>query len=65
MTRSGLKDQRNAQIVRMIDDQKLTMTAVGKYFNISKQRVQQIYRKAKQDVQDIRTPGHGQDNNAS
>ena len=65
MTRFGLKEQRNAQIVRMIDDQKLTMTAVGKYFNISKQRVQQIYRKAKQNVQDIRTPGNGQDNNAS
>lgn len=39
------KSKRNKEIVRMIDEQKMTLTAVAKWFNISKQRVQQIYRK--------------------
>tara|TARA_R110000803_G_scaffold106549_1_gene174618 strand:- start:314 stop:469 length:156 start_codon:yes stop_codon:yes gene_type:complete len=38
-----LKSRRNKEIVRMIDEQKMTLTAVAKWFNISKQRVQQIY----------------------
>jgi DNA-directed RNA polymerase sigma subunit (sigma70/sigma32) len=31
----------------MIDERFMTMTAVAKWFGISKQRVQQIYRKEK------------------
>ena len=42
-----LKAARNAEIVRLIDEQHVTMTAVVKWFGISKQRVQQIYKKAK------------------
>ena len=39
--------RRNAEIVMMIDERFMTMTAVAKWFGISKQRVQQIYRKEK------------------
>jgi hypothetical protein len=39
--------RRNAEIVMMIDEQFMTMTAVAKWFGISKQRVQQIYIKEK------------------
>lgn len=42
-----LKAVRNAEIVRLIDEQHVTMTAVAKWFNLSKQRVQQIYKKEK------------------
>jgi DNA-directed RNA polymerase specialized sigma subunit len=34
---------RDAEIVTMIDKERMTMTAVGKFWGISKQRVQQIY----------------------
>ena len=54
--------KRNREIVRMIDEDLMTATAVAKWFNISKQRVSQIYNREKQHVQDIRTPGNGQDN---
>tara|TARA_R110002110_G_scaffold9746_1_gene47655 strand:- start:466 stop:639 length:174 start_codon:yes stop_codon:yes gene_type:complete len=56
---------RNAEIVRMIDKQHMTKTAVAKWFNISKQRVWQIYEREKKIVQDIRTTGNGEDNSAS
>tara|TARA_R110000796_G_scaffold14044_3_gene46080 strand:+ start:190 stop:363 length:174 start_codon:yes stop_codon:yes gene_type:complete len=56
---------RNAEIVRMIDDQHMTKTAVAKWFNISKQRVWQIYEREKQDVQNIRTTGNGKDDASS
>lgn len=59
------KKKRNKEIVRMIDEDMMTATAVGKWFNISKQRVSQIYNREKQNVQNIRTPGNGQDNDAS
>jgi hypothetical protein len=36
-----------AEIVHMIDNELMTMTAVAKWFGISKQRVQQIYSKGK------------------
>ena len=39
--------RRNAVIVHMIDKERMTMTAVAKWFAISKQRVQQIYVKEK------------------
>ena len=42
-----LKADRNAEIVRLIDEQRVTMTAVAKWFGISKQRVQQIYKREK------------------
>lgn len=61
-----MKSDRNKEIVRLIDEQKVTKTAIGKWFKISKQRVQQIYQEEKaRNVQDIRTSGDGKDNNAS
>jgi DNA-directed RNA polymerase sigma subunit (sigma70/sigma32) len=39
--------RRNAVIVHMIDNELRTMTAVAKWFGVSKQRVQQIYSKEK------------------
>ena len=50
--------RRNAEIIQMIDNDLMTMTAVAKYFGISKQRVQQIYSREKgKDVQNIWTTG--------
>jgi predicted DNA-binding protein (UPF0251 family) len=60
-----LKKLRNVEIVRMIDEQHMTKTAVAKWFNISKQRVWQIYEREKENVQDIRTTGDGEDNPSS
>ncbi len=65
MTQYVFKKMRNAEIVRMIDDQHMTKTAVAKWFNISKQRVWQIYEREKQDVQNIRTTGNGKDDASS
>jgi len=56
---------RDTEIVRMLDENHMTKTAVAKWFNISKQRVWQIYEREKQDVQDIRTTGDGEDDAAS
>jgi predicted cupin superfamily sugar epimerase len=53
---------RNAEIVRMIDEHHMTKTAVAKWFNISKQRVWQIYSREKLNVQDIRPAGDREDN---
>tara|TARA_R110002153_G_scaffold160441_3_gene312798 strand:+ start:521 stop:682 length:162 start_codon:yes stop_codon:yes gene_type:complete len=44
---SVLKQIRNKEIVRLVDEQHVTMTAIAKWFGISKQRVQQIYKKEK------------------
>lgn len=44
---NALKARRNAEIMRLIDEQHVTMTAVAKWFGISKQRVQQIYKREK------------------
>jgi predicted DNA-binding protein (UPF0251 family) len=60
-----LKKLRNVEIVRMIDEQHMTKTAVAKWFNISKQRVWQIYEREKENVQDIRPTGNGKDNQTS
>ena len=61
-----MKSDRNKEIVRLIDEQKVTKTAIGKWFKISKQRVQQIYQEEKaRNVQNILTSGDGEDNNAS
>ena len=57
--------KRNREIVRMIDEDLMTATAVAKWFNISKQRVSQIYNREKQHVQNIRTAGDGQDNDTT
>ena len=65
MTQQNFKKMRNTEIVRMLDEQRMTKTAVAKWFNISKQRVWQIYEREKQDVQDIRTTGDGEDNPSS
>ena len=65
MTTPVLKKLRNVEIVRMIDEQHMTKTAVAKWFNISKQRVWQIYEREKENVQDIRTTGDGEDNQTS
>ena len=65
MTQHVFKKMRNAEIVRMIDEQHMTKTAVAKWFNISKQRVWQIYEREKENVQDIRTTGDGEDNQTS
>ena len=65
MTTPVLKKLRNVEIVRMIDEQHMTKTAVAKWFNISKQRVWQIYEREKENVQDIRPTGDGEDNQTS
>lgn len=62
MTDSVFKKMRNQEIVRMIDKQRMTKTAVARWFGLSKQRVSQIYLREKQNVSDIRTTGDGQDN---
>ena len=61
-----MTEDRNKEIVRLIDEQKVTKTAIGKWYNISKQRVQQIYQKEKsKNVEDIRPSGNGKDDNSS
>ena len=46
------RKMRDLDIVDMIDRQRMTMTAVAKFWGISKQRVQQIYsREKKKDAQ--------------
>ena len=65
MTQHVFKKLRNVEIVRMIDEQHMTKTAVAKWFNISKQRVWQIYEREKENVQDIRPTGNGKDNQTS
>ena len=65
MTQHVFKKMRNAEIVRMIDDQHMTKTAVAKWFNISKQRVWQIYEREKQDVQNIRTTRNREDDSTT
>tara|TARA_R110000796_G_scaffold106484_1_gene216894 strand:- start:5543 stop:5737 length:195 start_codon:yes stop_codon:yes gene_type:complete len=57
-----LIQMRNKEIVRMIDKHFMTKTAVAKWFRISKQRVDQIYKEEKADVSNIRTAGDGKDN---
>ena len=47
--------ERNSEIVRLIDEELMTKTAVAKLYKISKQRVWQIYRKDKESVQNIRS----------
>jgi hypothetical protein len=48
LTFKAYKRRRNAEIVKMIDDDLMTMTAVAKWFEISKQRVKQIYDREKE-----------------
>ena len=65
MTQHVFKKLRNSEIVRMIDEQHMTKTAVAKWFNISKQCVWQIYSREKLNVQNFRTTGDGEDNPSS
>ena len=51
MTQHVFKKLRNSEIVRMIDEQHMTKTAVAKWFNISKQRVWQIYSREQKNAQ--------------
>ena len=61
-----MTEDRNQEIVRLIDKQRMTKTAVAKRYNVSKQRVQQIYKREKaRDVEDIRTAGDRENNDAS
>ena len=59
------KRTRNREIVRMIDKQHMTATAVARWFNISKQRVSQIYNREKNNVQNIRTTGDGKNHDSA
>ncbi len=59
------KRTRNREIVRMIDEQHMTATAVARWFNISKQRVSQIYNREKSNVQNIRTTGDGKNHDSA
>ena len=65
MTDNVLKEMRNKEIVRLIDEQKVTKTAVAKWFGITKQWVHQIYTRETNNVSDIRTSGDGEDNNTT
>ena len=47
VTTSVFNHMRNKEIVRLVDEQHVTMTAIAKWFGISKQRVQQVYKKEK------------------
>jgi predicted DNA-binding protein (UPF0251 family) len=60
-----LKKLRNAEIVRLIDEQRVTKTAAANWYGITKQRVSQIYKQEKKRVQDIRTSGDGENNESS
>ena len=61
-----MTEERNQEIVRLIDKQRMTKTAVAKRYNVSKQRVQQIYNREKaRNVEDIRTAGDREDNDAT
>jgi len=61
-----LTEERNQEIVRLIDKQRMTKTAVAKRYNVSKQRVQQIYKREKsRNVEDIRTAGDRENNDAT
>lgn len=58
------KSDRNSEIVRLIDEQRMTKTAVAKRFGISKQRIQQIYQR-ETNATDIRTTGDGENNDTA
>ncbi len=49
-----LRNIRDLEIVKMVDNDRMTMTAVGKYWGISKQRVLQIYKREKQNAKIIK-----------
>ncbi len=48
-------NERDEKIIQMIDDQRMTLTAVARFFGISKQRVFQIYQKHLSDRKEIET----------
>ena len=61
-----MTEDRNQEIVRLIDQQRMTKTAVAKRYNVSKQRVQQIYKREKaRNVEDIRTAGDRENHDAT
>lgn len=57
--------ERNSEIVRLIDEQLMTKTAVAKLYKISKQRVWQIYRKDRDSVQNLRPARNWEDDTTS
>ena len=58
MSKNVFKEMRNAEIVHMIDQRHMTKTAVAKWFNISKQRVWQIYQREKDALSAARAVSH-------
>ncbi|MAZ71777.1 MAG: hypothetical protein CMC70_01390 [Flavobacteriaceae bacterium] len=40
-------EDRAKEIVRLVDEERVTQVAIGKWFGISKQRVNQIYKTTK------------------
>jgi|TARA_E500000318_G_scaffold92962_1_gene91869 DNA-directed RNA polymerase sigma subunit (sigma70/sigma32) len=42
--------ERDAEIYRLYDEMKMTFTAIGKRYGISRERVRQIVEKIKKDV---------------
>lgn len=61
-------DQRNKTMYEMYVKEYRTLTAIGKKFGLTKERVRQIvnkYKKRISDVQDIRTSGNGKDNDTA
>ncbi len=61
-----MTEERNQEIVRLIDKQRMTKTAVAKRYNVSKQRGQQIDKREKaRNVEDMRTAGDRENNDAT
>ena len=61
-----MTEERNQEIVRLIDKQRMTKTAVAKRYHVSQQRVQQIYKREKASKdEDIRTAGDRENNDAT
>jgi len=61
-------DKRNKTMYEMYVKEYRTLTAIGKKFGLTKERVRQIvnkYKKRISDVQDIRTAGNREDNDTA
>jgi len=52
-------EERDKRIYEMHTQEHRTLTAIGKHFGLTKERVRQIVNKHRDDVQDIRTPRNG------
>jgi len=61
-------EQRNKTMYEMYVKEYRTLTAIGKKFGLTKERVRQIvnkYKKRISDAQDIRTSGNRKDNDTA